>query len=46
VQQAWRELDVVQCGDCQSGKIMSATALALFAATGEPLTKWPPGNKV
>jgi isoquinoline 1-oxidoreductase alpha subunit len=27
VQQAWRELDVVQCGYCQSGQIMSATAL-------------------
>jgi isoquinoline 1-oxidoreductase alpha subunit len=27
VQQAWRELDVVQCGYCQSGQIMSASAL-------------------
>lgn len=27
VQNAWRELDVVQCGYCQSGQIMSATAL-------------------
>ena len=27
VQQAWRELDVVQCGYCQSGQIMSATDL-------------------
>lgn len=27
VQQAWRELDVVQCGWCQSGQIVSATAL-------------------
>jgi isoquinoline 1-oxidoreductase subunit alpha len=27
VQKAWRELDVVQCGYCQSGQIMSATAL-------------------
>ena len=26
-QAAWRELDVVQCGYCQSGQIMSATAL-------------------
>lgn len=24
---AWRDLDVVQCGYCQSGQIMSATAL-------------------
>jgi isoquinoline 1-oxidoreductase alpha subunit len=27
VQQAWRELDVVQCGYCQSGQIMSAVGL-------------------
>src|SRR6201997_3088833 len=27
VQTAWRDLDVVQCGYCQSGQIMSATAL-------------------
>ena len=27
VQAAWRELDVVQCGYCQSGQIMSAIGL-------------------
>ncbi len=27
VQEAWRKLDVAQCGYCQSGQIMSATAL-------------------
>lgn len=27
VQTAWQELDVPQCGYCQSGQIMSATAL-------------------
>ncbi|GAB5096184.1 (2Fe-2S)-binding protein [Caballeronia sp. LP006] len=27
VQTAWRQLDVVQCGYCQSGQVMSATAL-------------------
>lgn len=27
VQEAWLDLDVVQCGYCQSGQIMSATAL-------------------
>ncbi|WP_439573605.1 (2Fe-2S)-binding protein [Phreatobacter sp.] len=27
VQTAWRKLDVVQCGYCQSGQIMSAVAL-------------------
>lgn len=27
IQNAWRDLEVVQCGYCQSGQIMSATAL-------------------
>lgn len=27
IQSAWADLDVVQCGFCQSGQIMSATAL-------------------
>jgi isoquinoline 1-oxidoreductase alpha subunit len=27
VQKAWREIDVPQCGYCQSGQIMSAAAL-------------------
>ncbi|OBX37048.1 isoquinoline 1-oxidoreductase subunit alpha [Halomonas elongata] len=27
VQAAWRKLDVVQCGYCQSGQIMAAVAL-------------------
>jgi len=27
VQQAWKEIDVPQCGYCQSGQIMAATAL-------------------
>ena len=27
LQDAWRELDVVQCGYCQSGQLMSAAAL-------------------
>ena len=34
VQRAWAELDVVQCGYCQSGQIMSAAALV--AAKSEP----------
>jgi isoquinoline 1-oxidoreductase subunit alpha len=34
VQQAWVDLDVVQCGYCQSGQIMSATAL--LAKTPRP----------
>jgi len=34
VQQAWAELDVVQCGYCQSGQIMSA--VALLATTPKP----------
>ena len=27
LQRAWLELEVVQCGNCQSGQIMSAAAL-------------------
>ncbi|HET6320482.1 MAG TPA: (2Fe-2S)-binding protein [Hyphomicrobium sp.] len=34
VQKAWLDLDVVQCGYCQSGQIMSAAAL--IKATPEP----------
>lgn len=34
VQNAWAELDVVQCGFCQSGQIMSAAAL--LTANPEP----------
>ena len=34
VQAAWLELDVVQCGYCQSGQIMSASAL--LAANPKP----------
>ena len=34
VQQAWLDLDVVQCGYCQSGQIMSAAAL--LAVNAEP----------
>ncbi len=34
VQRAWAELDVVQCGYCQSGQIMAAAAL--LAAKPQP----------
>jgi len=34
IQQAWLDLDVVQCGYCQSGQVMSATAL--LATTPDP----------
>jgi isoquinoline 1-oxidoreductase alpha subunit len=34
LQQAWLDLDVVQCGYCQSGQIMSAAAL--IAKTAKP----------
>ena len=37
VQNAWVEKDVVQCGYCQSGQIMSA--VALLKATGKPTDK-------
>jgi aerobic-type carbon monoxide dehydrogenase small subunit (CoxS/CutS family) len=33
-QRAWLDLEVVQCGYCQSGQIMSATAL--LQKTAEP----------
>ncbi|PTX56320.1 isoquinoline 1-oxidoreductase alpha subunit [Litoreibacter ponti] len=36
VQQAWVELDVVQCGYCQSGQIMSA--VGLLAENPKPST--------
>ena len=34
VQKAWAEIDVVQCGYCQSGQIM--TAVALLASNPQP----------
>ena len=34
VQEAWLDLEVVQCGYCQPGQIMSATAL--LSANGDP----------
>jgi isoquinoline 1-oxidoreductase alpha subunit len=34
IQKAWLDLEVVQCGYCQSGQIMSAAAL--LAATPQP----------
>ena len=34
MQEAWIEKDVVQCGYCQSGQIMSA--VALLKATAKP----------
>ena len=34
IQKAWLDLEVVQCGYCQSGQIMSATAL--LARTPNP----------
>src|ERR1700693_5559512 len=34
IQQAWLDLEVVQCGYCQSGQIMSAAAL--LARTPDP----------
>jgi isoquinoline 1-oxidoreductase alpha subunit len=52
IQTAWLDQEVVQCGYCQSGQIMSASALlasnphptdadAIFAATGKRLRKLP-----
>ncbi len=33
MQRAWAELDVVQCGYCQSGQIMAAAALLAKSPT-------------
>lgn len=46
VQQAWVELDVVQCGYCQSGQVMSATALltAIPKPTLEDINEAMDGN--
>jgi isoquinoline 1-oxidoreductase alpha subunit len=37
IQQAWLDLEVVQCGYCQSGQIMSASAL--LASNPDPTDK-------
>ncbi|MEX0316742.1 MAG: (2Fe-2S)-binding protein [Ruegeria sp.] len=46
VQQAWVELDVVQCGYCQSGQIMSAVGLLSENAkpTVEEIDSYMHGN--
>jgi len=46
VQRAWAEVDVVQCGYCQSGQIMAAAALleAKAAPTDSDIDKAMTGN--
>jgi len=46
VQAAWRELDVVQCGYCQSGQIMSAIGLLTENAkpTDDDIDSYMSGN--
>lgn len=46
VRAAWRELDVVQCGYCQSGQMMSATTLlsANSSPTDEEIDQAMRGN--
>lgn len=46
VQAAWQELDVVQCGYCQSGQIMSAVGLLSSNAkpTDEDIDAYMAGN--
>ncbi len=46
VQAAWAELDVVQCGYCQSGQIMSAVGILMVNAkpTGEEIDEYMSGN--
>ena len=45
VQQAWIEIDVPQCGYCQSGQIMSAAALLAQESRSPPTptstARWP-----
>jgi aerobic-type carbon monoxide dehydrogenase small subunit (CoxS/CutS family) len=43
VQDAWRKLDVVQCGYCQSGQIMSAVSICSAPRRSPPMpTSTPP----
>lgn len=46
VQDAWRRLDVVQCGYCQSGQIMAAIGLLAEnpAPTDQDIDDWMGGN--
>lgn len=46
LQQAWQELDVVQCGYCQSGQIMSAVGLLQenTTPTADEIDKYMSGN--
>jgi len=46
IQRAWTELDVVQCGYCQSGQIMSAAGLLSENArpTAEEVDQYMQGN--
>lgn len=46
VQEAWIEVDVMQCGYCQAGQIMSATALLTSTPTptDEQITQAMNGN--
>ena len=46
VQRAWLELDVPQCGYCQSGQIMQAAALLARNAnpTDDEVVQWMNGN--
>ncbi len=46
LQQAWQELDVVQCGYCQSGQIMSAVGLLQENAkpTADEVDEYMSGN--
>lgn len=46
VQQAWVELDVVQCGYCQSGQVMSAVGLLNENSkpTSEEIDEYMAGN--
>lgn len=46
VQEAWLEHDVVQCGYCQGGQIMTAAALLARnpSPTDDEISRWMDGN--
>jgi hypothetical protein len=49
IQQAWLELEVVQCGYCQSGQIMGAAALIernLLLMMPKSMQRWPETSAV
>ena len=46
VQQAWLDLEMIQCGYCQPGQVMSAVACIREGHTGsdDEIREWMSGN--